>query len=50
MARRSKKVESKKETHYAVIGVFAAICLAAIAFSVFSPKANFMKMQIIDDT
>jgi len=50
MARRSKKVESKKETHYAVIGVFLAIILVAILFSIFSPKANYAKMQIIDDT
>jgi len=41
MARRSKKVESKKETHYAVIGGFLAICLLAIGFAIFNPKTKF---------
>jgi len=50
MARRGKRVESKKETHYMVIGVFALICFAAIAFAIFSPKAKFTEMLIIDDT
>jgi len=50
MARRSKKVESKKETHYMVIGVFFLICAVAVFFTVFSPKAKFSGMLVIDDT
>lgn len=49
MLKRSKKVDTKKQSYTLVIIGFCAVCVAATLFTIFSKKQKFSEMLVIDD-
>lgn len=49
MMRRGKKTNDQKQQYLLVIGLFCAVCVFAVLYTVFNPKPKLSEQMVIDD-